>query len=117
MKIKKFLITLFTSILIIGILCGLNGKSYSATGNLELSIEMLRKSGYGYKAFEKNIWKIVSEDDKYKYDSTIYFIDLPEKVNDLRMLRAKTEKSFLFYSRNSLIRKGAPVIVMRIVRK
>ena len=72
MKIKKFLITLFTSILIIGILCGLNGKSYSATGNLELSIEMLRKSGYGYKAFEKNIWKIVSEDDKYKYDSTIY---------------------------------------------
>ena len=53
----------------------------------------------------------------YKYDSTIYFIDLPEKVNDLRMLRAKTEKSFLLYSRNSLIRKGAPVIVMRIVRK
>ena len=71
MKIKKFLITLFTSILIIGILCGLNGKSYSATGNLELSIEMLRKSGYGYKAFEKNIWKIVSEDDKYSYDSSI----------------------------------------------
>ena len=36
---------------------------------------MLRKSGYGYKAIEKNVWKIVetnSSGGSVSYDNTIY---------------------------------------------
>ena len=72
MKRKVKVITIIIGI-IIAMLFGI-GDVQGATGNLTLRLEMLRKSGYGYKAFEKNIWKIVSEDDNYTYDSTIYCI-------------------------------------------
>ena len=49
--------------------------SNAAEGSKYLTIKMLRKSGYGYKAIEKNVWKIVetnSSGSSANYDSTIY---------------------------------------------
>ena len=74
MKLKKvaivFILTLFALIL-----SGTFNVSNAAQGSKYLGIRSLRASGYGYKAFEKNVWKIVeyeSNQTTYNYDNTIY---------------------------------------------
>ena len=72
MKIRKsIVITLFSLI----ILFMASVVSNAATGSMHLGIKMLRSSGYGYKALEKNIWKITEYDSSetvWNYDNTIY---------------------------------------------
>ena len=74
MKLKK-LIAVFITILIAILTLGMFNISNAATGSKYLGIKMLRKSGYGYKALEKNVWKIVetnSDGSTFDYDNTIY---------------------------------------------
>ena len=74
MKIKKFTSIILMTVLMI-VLAGTINISNAATGSKYLGIKKLRESGYGYKAFEKNIWKIVESNKSgttFDYDSTIY---------------------------------------------
>ena len=51
--------------------------SKAATGSRYLTIKQLRASGYGYKALEKNIWKICESNSSgtvTNYDHTIYCV-------------------------------------------
>ena len=70
-KIAAFIIITLLAVLMLGQL----NISNAATGSKYLGIKMLRKSGFGYKALEKNIWKIVetnSSGTSANYDNTIY---------------------------------------------
>ena len=78
MKLKKIAIMLCV------ILITIIGASFSNVVNAEtvnpgkyLKIVVLRKSGYGYKAIDKVIWKIVETDSRgatKNFDNTIYCI-------------------------------------------
>ncbi len=74
MKIKK-IASILIMIIAILLIAGIFSASYAATGSMYLTIKQLRASGYGYKALEKNIWKITetnsSGTDLMKND-TIY---------------------------------------------
>ena len=74
MKLRKSFLTLLMTIATI-IVAGIFNASYAAIGSMHLDIKMLRRSGYGYQALEKNIWKIVetnAEATTWNYDKTIY---------------------------------------------
>ena len=74
MKLKKIAIFILITLLAVFMLGQLNITN-AATGSKYLGIKMLRKSGFGYKALEKNIWKIVetnSSGTSANYDNTIY---------------------------------------------
>ena len=74
MKIKKVASVLIMLIAIL-LIASIFSASYAANGSMYLTIKQLRASGYGYKALEKNIWKITetssSGTDLMKND-TIY---------------------------------------------
>ncbi len=72
MKIRKSIIITMLSLIILFMT---SIVSNAATGSMHLGIKMLRSSGYGYKALEKNIWKITEYDSSgtvWNYDNTIY---------------------------------------------
>ena len=74
MKLRKILAVITITLLAVVMTSMLN-VSNAATGSKYLGIKMLRRSGYGYKALEKNVWKIVetnSSGSTFNYDSTIY---------------------------------------------
>ena len=74
MRIKKIALTIIVTVLSVFIL-GMFQTSNAATGSLWLDIRMLRESGFGYKALEKNIWKIVESNSSgttADYSQTIY---------------------------------------------
>ncbi len=74
MKFKKIAVFIIITLLAVLMLGQIN-ISNAATGSKYLGIKMLRQSGFGYKALEKNIWKIVetnSSGTSANYDSTIY---------------------------------------------
>ena len=77
MKLRR-LAVMMSVILLTIIMASIFNVANAATGSKYLGIEMLRKSGFGYKAIEKNIWKIVEATDSsgsvVNYDSTIYCI-------------------------------------------
>ena len=77
MKLKRLAIMLFVILLAMTFVSIFNVAN-AATGSKYLGIEMLRQSGFGYKAIEKNIWKIVETDNSSgsikHYDRTIYCI-------------------------------------------
>ncbi len=73
-KIKGVILIILMTILTIAVSGNFN-VSNAATGSKYLTIKALRSSGYGYKALEKNVWKIVetnSNGSTANYDSTIY---------------------------------------------
>ena len=73
MKMKR--IALIFIMLIAILVLGVFNTSNAATGSKYLGIKMLRESGFGYKALEKNVWKIVetnSSGTSTNYDNTIY---------------------------------------------
>ena len=61
MKLRKIALVILITLLSIMLMSNLN-VSNAAEGSKYLTIKMLRKSGYGYKALEKNVWKIVETD-------------------------------------------------------
>lgn len=67
---KKFLVCIQTILITIAMLLVASSSSFAAQ-SVELRLEMLRSSGYGYKAHEKNIWKISPVDSS---NSTFYCI-------------------------------------------
>ncbi len=74
MKLKKIAMVIIMTLLAL-ILVGSLNVSNAAIGSKYLGIKSLRKSGYGYKFLEKNVWKIVetnSSGTTANYDSTIY---------------------------------------------
>ena len=74
MKLRKILAVITITLLAV-LMTSILNVSNAATGSKYLGIKMLRKSGYGYKALEKNVWKIVetnSSGSTFNYDSTIY---------------------------------------------
>ena len=74
MKLKKIAMIIIMTLLAL-ILVGSLNVSNAAIGSKYLGIKMLRQSGFGYKALEKNIWKIVetnSSGTSANYDNTIY---------------------------------------------
>ena len=74
MRLKKIAL-IFVLTLLALIMIGSFNVSNAADGSKYLGIRSLRASGYGYQAFEKNVWKIVeyeSNQTTYNYDSTIY---------------------------------------------
>ena len=74
MRVKKVIVTFVLSLIAL-ILGGVLNVSNAATGSKYLGIQPLRSTGYGYQAFDKNIWKIVeyeANQTTYDYDSTIY---------------------------------------------
>ncbi len=78
MKLKKLAI-MISIILLTIIISSFFNVANAATGSKYLGIEMLRKSGFGYRAGQnKNIWKIVeasnSSGSTINYNSTIYCI-------------------------------------------
>ena len=73
-KITKAILIMLMTILTIIVSSNFT-VSNAAEGSKYLTIKMLRKSGYGYKAIEKNVWKIVetnSSGGSVSYDNTIY---------------------------------------------
>ena len=54
----------------------------AATGSKYLAIKLLRASGFGYQALDKNVWKIVEATDLSGdsmimiAQSTVYLVDL-----------------------------------------
>ena len=56
MKLRKILAVITITLLAVVMTSMLN-VSNAATGSKYLGIKMLRKSGYGYKALEKNVWQ------------------------------------------------------------
>ena len=78
MKLRR-LAVMISVILLTLILASIFNVTNAATGSKYLGIEMLRKSGFGYRAGQnKNIWKIVEATDSsgsvISYDSAIYCI-------------------------------------------
>ena len=77
MRLKKIAVIIFVIFITI-IFASILNVSEASTGSKYLGIETLRKSGFGYKAIEKNIWKIVeangSSGSVVNYDNTIYCI-------------------------------------------
>lgn len=74
MRLKR-LIAVFITTMIAIFAFGMLNVSSAATGSKYLGIKILRESGFGYKALEKNVWKIVETNksgNTYDYDSTIY---------------------------------------------
>lgn len=74
MRLKKIVLIFVLTLLALIVAGGFN-ESNAADGSKYLGIRSLRASGYGYMAFEKNVWKIVeyeSNQTTYDYDSTIY---------------------------------------------
>ena len=74
MKLKRIAIIILITLATVLIASTFN-QVYAATGSMYLKITMLRRSGYGYKALEKNIWKIVetnSSGTTTDYSQTIY---------------------------------------------
>ncbi len=73
-KLKKVALILIMTIATI-MVASIFSMSYAATGSRYLTIKQLRASGYGYKALEKNIWKICESNSSgttVNYDHTIY---------------------------------------------
>ena len=74
MKLKRrlvLIILIFLAMFLLGFSNGVNAE----TGSKYLGIKILRESGFGYKALEKNVWKIVESNQSgstFNYDSTIY---------------------------------------------
>ena len=76
MKLKKIALIIIMSLFAVIFMSAFN-TSNAATGSKFLTITMLRsRNGYGYKANEKNVWKIVEADSAgtFNYDNTIYCI-------------------------------------------
>ena len=77
MKLKKIALIIIMSLFAVIFMSAFN-TSNAATGSKFLTITMLRsRNGYGYKALEKNIWKIVETDSTgsiINYNNTIYCI-------------------------------------------
>lgn len=74
MKLKKLALLMIITLMITIGMTSLN-RAYAATGSMYLKVEMLRNSGYGYRALEKNIWKICetnSSGTTTDYSKTIY---------------------------------------------
>ena len=74
MKLKRLAVISIIAVLV-ACITGLVNVSNAATGSKYLGIKMLRQSGFGYKALEKNVWKIVesnSSGSTFNYDNTIY---------------------------------------------
>ena len=74
MKLKRLVVISIIAV-IVACITGLVNVSNAATGSKYLGIKMLRQSGFGYKALEKNVWKIVesnSSGSTFNYDNTIY---------------------------------------------
>ena len=75
MKFKKSIV-LTLIVLVLVLIFGNFSITNAATGSKYLGLKMLRASGFGYKAIEKNIWKIVENSDSsgstFNYDNTIY---------------------------------------------
>ncbi len=74
MRLKKIALVLIMTLISIISISTLNVVN-AAEGSKYLTIKMLRESGYGYKALEKNVWKIVetnSSGTTADYSSTIY---------------------------------------------
>ena len=74
MRTKRIALIIIVTILTVLIL-GMFQTSNATSGSLWLNIEMLRASGFGYKALEKNVWKIVesnSSGSTADYSQTIY---------------------------------------------
>ena len=74
MKLRRIALVILMTLLSVILISSLS-VSNAAEGSKYLTIKMLRKSGYGYKALEKNVWKIVETDssgESANYDSTIY---------------------------------------------
>ena len=74
MRLKKIALVLIMTLISIISISALNVVN-AAEGSKYLTIKMLRESGYGYKALEKNVWKIVetnSSGTTADYSSTIY---------------------------------------------
>ena len=76
MKLKKLALIIILTLLAIILTSAFNiAKAATATEPKYLTIKQLRSSGYGYKALEKNIWKIVETNSTgtiANYDNTIY---------------------------------------------
>ena len=73
-RLKKPTLILIMTIATI-MVASIFSMSYATTGNRYLTIKQLRASGYGYKALEKNIWKICESNSSgttVNYDHTIY---------------------------------------------
>ena len=76
MKLRKVALIIIITLFAIVFMSAFN-TSNAATASKFLTIKMLRSSGYGYKALEKNVWKIVETDSTgstISYDNTIYCI-------------------------------------------
>ena len=77
MKLKRLAIMFCIILLTIASVSVFNVVN-AADGSKYLGIVMLRQSGFGYKAIEKNIWKIVEANDSsgsvVNYDNMIYCI-------------------------------------------
>jgi len=78
MKLKKLALIIVATLITISIF-SVCFKAYANTsgniGSMYLDITMFRSSGYGYKALEKNIWKIIetnSSGTTKDYSKTIY---------------------------------------------
>ena len=61
MKLRKVSLILVITIAML-MIASIFSASYAATGSKYLKLKQLRASGYGYKALEKNVWKIVETD-------------------------------------------------------
>lgn len=73
--LRKIALTIIMIIMTIMIASAFTTTSYATTGSRYLTIKQLRDSGYGYKALEKNIWKICESNSSgttLNYDHTIY---------------------------------------------
>ena len=75
MKLKKLAVIVLMILLSLFVISSFN-VTKAATGSKYLAIKLLRASGFGYQALDKNVWKIVEatdlSGDRYDYDSTIY---------------------------------------------
>ena len=61
MKLRKVSLILVITIAML-MIASIFSAPYAATGSKYLKLKQLRASGYGYKALEKNVWKIVETD-------------------------------------------------------
>ena len=75
--LRKITFLSIVTIMAIGFGLMFSTTSKAATGSRYLTIKQLRSSGYGYKALEKNIWKICESNSSgtvTNYDHTIYCV-------------------------------------------
>ncbi len=74
MKLRKLALIVLMALLSIILMSNFNIAN-AAQGSKYLKIQMLREDGYGYKALEKNVWKIVETDSEganADFSNTIY---------------------------------------------